>query len=226
MSPTLQISALAGALLLSIGCLPGGGIGGDSFDANLDVTLLSLEGDPHWEAEPVPLIVDVSGAPKGATVVVSGGGVPWASFHWPEEDRVDLILGQTSSTWTFQMTVSEDEEARYRDTVDVQFGVLWSNPQPADIESCVGEVCGVGSDAPALTGPTRLSPQGPIADMVEARWWVDDQDLGAGDPSDGSLSWTWNDVAPASHDVRVHVVRSGGLDSFGYAHLVTSPGGS
>jgi hypothetical protein len=225
MHPSLQIGALAGALLLLVGCIPFGGIGGDSFDADLVVTLLSLEGDPYWEAEPVPLIVDVSGAPKGASVVVSGGGVPWASFHWPDQDRVDLILGQTSSTWMFAMTVMEDDEAKYPDTTELQFGVMWSNPEPADIESCVGEVCGVGSDAPALTGPTRLSPQGPIDDMVEARWWVDNQELGAGDPSDGSLIWAWNDAEPASHDVRVHVVRSGGLDSFGYAHLVTSPAG-
>ena len=51
------------------------------------------------------------------------------------------------------------------------------------------------------------------------------QELVAGDPSDGRLIWAWNDAEPASHDVRVHVVRSGGLDSFGYAHLVTSPAG-
>lgn len=225
MSPTLQISALAVTLLLSAGCIPFGGIGGESFDPDVKVTFLSLEGDPQWEAEPVPLIVDISGAPKGATVTVTFDARPWASFHWPEEDRVDLMLGQASSTWSFALIVNEDEEAKYRDQVEIGFSVHWSNPEPAQILACVGAECGVGSDAPVLTGPVRLLPQGPIDDMVETRWTVDDQDLGAGDAADGGLTWDWPDTVPSPHDVRVRVVRSGGLDSCGFVRLTTSPAG-
>lgn len=219
MRPLLLVALTLAALTA---CVPGMGIGGDSFDPELTVTLPTLDGGQAYEAEPVPLVVEIEGAAQGATVEASFGGVPWASFHWPDTDRADLVVGQTSSTWTFLLAVTEDEDAKYPDRIERPFGVTWSNPEPMGIEVCDDTTCAPAEGWGELVGPVTLRPADPVDDALAVTWFISDAAPVVGDAADGSTPWSWPAGPAKSWDVRVHVTRAAGVDRLGYVHLVTA----